>query len=503
MKFSGLALTIFLTVGNAFTFPQHSTFPPSTVIGGLNLSSGRRVTSLASLVEPSRSSSGRTKDEIAIELASGKLMEGGQVIDFSSVKGESRAERALAEARKAIMKSRTSHDVAQQHSSIISGDERILGINDDVIKEVGHDLGTFADSETVQKCAAYLRSNAPAGFFGESNKNNDSKISAEFSDSEKARFDIILRKAFIESGEVTSAFAKTFYLGTQLLPEVSREAIWAIYVWCRRTDEIVDAPRGDDDEDMLTDLSSWEMRLENLWENGTVEDVFDLCLLDVRIRYPNLSIVPFIDMVRGMLMDVPDLGQDRYETFDELHLYCYRVAGTVGLMSMPIFGCARGYNEDVAREPALSLGVAFQLTNILRDIGEDATTRGRIYLPRNDMEQFGVTEEQIMAQRVDENFVKFMKFQIERARTYYDRARRGVFMLAEESRLPVQASLDAYGEILTKIEENNYDTLTKRAYVDKWEKMSIIPFSWYRTLEVSKQLPLPGDRPFLMQLNDP
>jgi len=494
MKFSALALTIFLSVGDAFTFPRHSTLPTSIVVGDLNSSNGRRVTSLASLVEPS--SSGRTKDEIAVELASGKLMEGGQVIDFSSVKGESKAETALAEARKSVMKSRTNG--MTQHSS---ENTMILGINEDVIKEVGHELGTFADSETVQQCATYLRSKAPAGFFAGSNSNK-SEISQEFSDSEKRRFDEILAKAFIESGEVTSAFAKTFYLGTQLLPEVSREAIWAIYVWCRRTDEIVDAPRGDDDEDMLMDLSSWEIRLENLWEDGAVEDVFDLCLLDVRIRYPNLPIVPFIDMVRGMLMDVPDLGQDRYETFDELHLYCYRVAGTVGLMSMPIFGCAPGYNEDVAREPALSLGVAFQITNILRDVGEDATTRGRIYLPRKDMEQFGVTEEQIFAQRVDENFVNFMKFQIERARTYYDRARRGVFMLAEESRLPVQASLDAYGEILTKIEENNYDTLTKRAYVDKWEKMSIIPFSWYRTLEMSKQIPLPGDRPFLMQLND-
>eukprot|EP00546_Thalassionema_frauenfeldii_P013524 CAMPEP_0178913828 /NCGR_PEP_ID=MMETSP0786-20121207/11063_1 /TAXON_ID=186022 /ORGANISM="Thalassionema frauenfeldii, Strain CCMP 1798" /LENGTH=471 /DNA_ID=CAMNT_0020586621 /DNA_START=318 /DNA_END=1730 /DNA_ORIENTATION=- len=471
MKFSGLTLALVLSAANAFTLPRHSTLAKSTVIGSLSLSCGRRATSLNSLVEPSRSSSasGRTKDEIAIELASGKILEGGQVIDFSSVKGDSKAETALAEARKVVMQSRTKSGMKHESVVTVSDQNQILGINDDVIKEVGHELGEFADPEMVQNCASYLRSTAPAGFFDESSNNKESSFrSQEFSAAEKMEFDEILRKAYIESGEVTSAFAKTFYLGTQLLPEVSREAIWAIYVWCRRTDEIVDAPRGDDDEDMLTDLSSWEIRLENLWNSGAVEDVFDLCLLDVRIRYPNLPIVPFIDMVRGMLMDVPDLGQDRYDTFDELHLYCYRVAGTVGLMSMPIFGCAPGYNEDAAREPALSLGVAFQLTNILRDIGEDATTRGRIYIPRKDMEEFGVTEEQIFAQRVDENFVNFMKFQIERARTYYDRARRGVFMLAEESRLPVQASLDAYGEILTKIEENNYDTLTKRAYVDKW-----------------------------------
>ena len=107
-----------------------------------------------------------------------------------------------------------------------------------------------------------------------------------------------------------------------------------------------------------------------------------------------------------------------------------------------------------------------------------------------------MTEEQIFSQRMDENYVNFMKFQIERARKYYDRARRGVFMLSEESRLPVQSSLDAYGKILTKIEENNYDSLNQRAYVDKWEKLSIIPFSWYRTLEISKTIAFPGDRPF-------
>jgi phytoene synthase len=144
----------------------------------------------------------------------------------------------------------------------------------------------------------------------------------------------------------------------------------------------------------------------------------------------------------------------------------------------------------------LSLGVAFQITNILRDVGEDAVDRGRIYLPRQDMERFGVTEEQVFARRMDENYAAFMKFQIERARKYYDSARRGVFMLSEESRLPVQSSLDAYGLILTKIEENNYDSLTTRAYTTKWEKSLIIPFSWYRTLEISKTFPLPGDRPF-------
>ena len=138
------------------------------------------------------------------------------------------------------------------------------------------------------------------------------------------------------------------------------------------------------------------------------------------------------------------------------------------------------------------------MTNILRDVGEDAIQRGRVYLPQEDLVRFGVTEDQIFSQTVDENYIRLMKFEIARARMYYERARRGVFMLAPESRLPVQSSLDAYGRILVKIEENGYDSLTRRAYVDKWEKLSIIPFSWYRTLDISRTLPLPGDKPVLL-----
>jgi 15-cis-phytoene synthase len=139
--------------------------------------------------------------------------------------------------------------------------------------------------------------------------------------------------------------------------------------------------------------------------------------------------------------------------------------------------------------------VAFQLTNILRDVGEDAVKRKRVYLPRDDMAEFGVTEDQIFDQQVDENYINMMKYEIQKAKMYYERARRGVFMLAPESRLPVQSSLDAYGRILDKIVDNGYDSLTTRAYVDKWEKLSIIPYSWYRTLDISRQFPLPGDQP--------
>jgi len=482
MRISFVAWMAFLGSGrfaDAFVIYNCHTNTNSCVISSR---AGRYRTSRHAL----RSLATRSEDE---EKVAGKVLEGGKVIDFESTRGPSEAENALKLAKEEV----ANGTVKQAQLS-----DAILGINNDVIAEVGHDLGIFATSDEIQKCAAYLRSQSADDFFEKrqgsiANTYDEIIGSTSIAQEQKDTVKKILSQAFVESGEVTSAFAKTFYLGTQLMPEAQREAIWAIYVWCRRTDEIVDAPR-DNDEEMLTDLGVWEMRLENLWKYGEVDDVFDLCLLDVLVRYPTLPITPFVDMVRGMLMDVPNLGTDIYESFDDLHLYCYRVAGTVGLMCLPVFGCAPDYDEIIAKEPALSLGVAFQITNILRDVGEDATTRGRVYLPIEDMERFGVTKEQLFEQRVDDNYINMMKFQIARARMYYERARRGVFMLAEESRLPVQSALDAYGKILDKIEDNGYDTLTTRAYVDKWEKLSIIPFSWYRTQDISRSVPLPGEK---------
>jgi hypothetical protein len=178
-------------------------------------------------------------------------------------------------------------------------------------------------------------------------------------------------------------------------------------------------------------------------------------------------------MIKGMVMDVPGIGQSRYATWEDLNLYCYRVAGPVGLMSLPIFGTADGYTEDDARDAALSLGVALQITNILRDVGEDAR-RGRIYLPQEDMERFGVTEEQIMNGVVNDNYRALMRFEIDRAEKYYKKAQEGVPMLSSVARFPTQAALDIYRQILTRIVANDFDNLSKRAYVSKWEKFSML-----------------------------
>lgn len=307
-----------------------------------NTAAKRHLSSLAALASPpaessassSSSSSSSTPSSSAkktrTRIRPGKLLEGGKIIDFSSVKASSRAEQALAQARRELTTDR------------FASTKGILGIKQEDIKEIGYELGAFATAKQIQDCAAYIRSKAQPGLLSTS----DASLQT-YSDEQIRNFKNILEKAYFESGEITGAYAKTFYMGTMLMEPAAREAIWAVYVWCRRTDEIVDA--GETEKDMLLDLAAWEIRLEDLWIHGKVVDVFDLCLLDVRVKYPTLDITPFMDMIRGMLMDVPRLGQDRYDNFDDLHLYCYRVAGTVGVMSLPIFGCAPGFNDHVAR----------------------------------------------------------------------------------------------------------------------------------------------------------
>mmetsp|Transcript_99099 Transcript_99099/g.181781 ORF Transcript_99099/g.181781 Transcript_99099/m.181781 type:complete len:491 (+) Transcript_99099:74-1546(+) len=285
-----------------------------------------------------------------------------------------------------------------------------------------------------------------------------------------------LEEAYQLCKKITERASKTFYAGTKLMTEDQKKAVWAIYTWCRRTDDLVDCPPDPSSEKMLAGLNEWRSRLPKVFD-GVAYDKLDLAILDTKKRYPTLSIEPFNDMIKGMMMDTEQFGKNRYETWDELYVYCYRVASTVGLMTLPVLGTAPGYTEEEAKAPAIALGIALQITNILRDVGEDAQ-RGRIYLPKEDMDRFGVTEQQIMNGVVDENYVNLMKFEIQRARDWYAKSHEGIPMLAKHSRLGVQGAGDMYSKILNKLEENNYDNFRKRAYVNKFEKLVTILGSW-------------------------
>lgn len=294
----------------------------------------------------------------------------------------------------------------------------------------------------------------------------------------------VLEQAYERCGEVTSEYAKTFYLGTQLMTPVQAKAIWAVYVWCRRTDELVDGPNAS----RITPkaLDRWEERLEALFD-GRPYDELDAALTDTISRFP-VHIQPFRDMIEGMRMD---LVKSRYETFDELYEYCYRVAGTVALMSTPIMGVDPRYKgplEPVYRA-ALALGTANQLTNILRDVGEDAYQRNRIYVPLEELDRFKISEKEIMnglhssaTGKMDDRWRSFMNFQIGRAHEYFAEAEAGVDLLDGKARWPVWSALILYRQILDAIETNGYDNFSKRAYVPKWRKFMSLPVAYTRAL---------------------
>ncbi|MDY6937978.1 MAG: phytoene synthase [Cyanobacteriota bacterium] len=292
---------------------------------------------------------------------------------------------------------------------------------------------------------------------------------------------VSLEEAYELCRQITAKYSKTFYLGTQLMPEAKRKAIWAIYVWCRRTDELVDGPKAG--ETTLDTLDEWERQLEEIFASRPQVDA-DVALVDALERFP-VDIEPFRDMIAGQRMD---LYRSRYQTFEELSLYCYRVAGTVGLMSEAVMGAASSPSVAPWTQPqemghpteeAVALGIANQLTNILRDVGEDAR-RGRIYLPLDELALFDYTEEDLFAGVIDDRWRALMKFQIGRARKYFDRAQSGIGRLHQDARLPVWSALLSYSKILDVIEGNQYDVFNQRAYVSKWGKLFCLPAAWLR-----------------------
>ena len=278
----------------------------------------------------------------------------------------------------------------------------------------------------------------------------------------------------------TQKWAKTFYLGTLLLPQEKRKAIWAIYVWCRRTDEIMDSSEASTkSQDELSDnLDEWEENTRNVFK-GNIKSELDSVLLDTIEKYPQ-SIKPYLDMIDGQRMD---LNKFRYKDFDELKLYCYRVAGTVGLMTQNVMGIDSAYTSAPwsampdPSEAAIALGIANQLTNILRDVGEDRQ-RGRIYLPQEDIEKFNYSEEELLQGKINKQWKSLMNFQLTRAREWFQKSEDGIKWLSSDARWPVWTSLRLYRGILDSIEKLDYDVFNNRAFVKNSVKALEIPISF-------------------------
>lgn len=266
--------------------------------------------------------------------------------------------------------------------------------------------------------------------------------------------------------ELTRIHSHTFYVASALLPRAERRAIRALYAFSRVSDDVVD--RGT--EDAGERLQAWRQR--SLYSTPQAQDAVALAWADARARYqiPRQYAEQLLDGI------ATDLQRSRYGTFAELAQYSYGVASTVGLMSMHIVG----YSGKEAIPYAVKLGVALQLTNILRDVGED-WQQGRLYLPQDELHAFELTEHDVARGVVTARWRTFMRFQIERARRLYAEALPGVSHLDKKGRLAVAAAAELYRAILDDIEANDYDVFTRRAHTKTGRKLTMMPGIWWRT----------------------
>ena len=303
-----------------------------------------------------------------------------------------------------------------------------------------------------------------------------------------------LEKAYEYCESITKTHAKSFYFASGFLPKLKQKAVFPIYAFCRRVDDEIDEIGEGDETEAIQSVEKWKANLEEIYFNAKTQrredakiydkssslktknqDLVFLAWSDLLKTYKIPKNLP-LELIQGVLMDTTI---KRYQTFDELYIYCYRVASTVGLMSSEILG----YSDKVALRYAEATGIAMQLTNILRDIKEDAAMN-RIYLPQEDLRAFNVSEEQIFANEFDANFAEMMKFQVERAREYYAKGEKGIAFLEKDSRFTVLLASRIYAKILDEIEKQNYNIFTKRAHTTKSQKLFSIPKIWLETRKI-------------------
>jgi phytoene synthase len=256
--------------------------------------------------------------------------------------------------------------------------------------------------------------------------------------------------------------AANFYPAFRVLPGSQRRSMCALYTFLRVTDDLIDGPGVAAEKQAA--LSAWRRDFARAMAGGYSHPLHAAFHDTVRLHGIPCSYVSAV--LDGVEMD---LLQDSYATFAELYRYCYRVASAVGLACIHIWGAA----DERAAAYAESAGVAFQLTNILRDLREDAA-RGRVYLPREDLRNFGYRLEQLHRGERDDRFRALMRFQVERARQYYDGARPLSAYLPPPGRAMFQVMVRTYRGLLDVIEERDYDVFSSRVSLSGWRKLGLV-----------------------------
>ena len=276
----------------------------------------------------------------------------------------------------------------------------------------------------------------------------------------------LLQAAYDCAETLTRIHSRTFYLASGLLPHNKRQAARALYAFCRVTDDLVDNGAGDSS----AALASWRAR--SLASHPAQDDLLALAWADARQNY-QIPARYAEQLISGVALD---MHKTRYASFNELAVYCYGVACTVGLMAMHIIG----YRGSEAVPYAIRLGVALQMTNILRDVGEDWRA-GRVYLPQDELAAYGISEKDLAAGRIDQRWREFMRFQIERNRRLYAEALPGIALLNRDGQFAIAAAAELYRTILDDIEAHDYDVFNRRSYISTWGKLRRLPGIWRRS----------------------
>lgn len=274
-----------------------------------------------------------------------------------------------------------------------------------------------------------------------------------------------LAESYAHCRELARTHGKSFYFASWALPAGRRRATYALYAFCRTADDLVDRAVDSPAEKVLADLQEMRRGVMAIFTEEAPEGGLWPALADTIWRY-RIPAQPFMDLLSGVEMD---LTVTRYADFAELGGYCHKVASVVGQMMCHVFG----YRDVRALPYAEKMGLAMQLTNILRDVAEDLRL-GRVYLPAEELAVFGLSERDLHEGVVDARFEAFMRFQIARARRLYAEAHAGIAMLSPLSRLTAHLMGRVYAGILTAIEARGYDVFTGRAHLTTRDKLRLM-----------------------------
>ena len=296
-----------------------------------------------------------------------------------------------------------------------------------------------------------------------------------------------LARSYKHCARVSRQQARNFYYAFLVLPHQKRRAFCALYAFLRHSDDIPDD--NDPHQDPASRrrlLESWRKRLEAALE-GNYDGSPLLPAWHDTVRRYDLPPEYFFELLQGA---ETDLDSVRFQTFPELYQYCYRVAGVVGLICLHVFGCKTGDREEACRL-AEACGIGFQLTNILRDLREDAA-RGRVYLPEEDLARFGYSRQQLCAGLAGDAYEHLVRFEAERARQYYRQAAPLLEMISRDSRPALWAMMALYSGILRRMEALGFPMLERRVEVSARAKLEILARAWWMRLNHGGRGPFPA-----------